>query len=154
MSDIRVPSLGMGLMGEGPPDLVTEDHWRAASQGSFTVPTCDACATMYWPVVHACYRCGSSAWSWRPVPGTGHVYTYTWCDQPTRATGEVDNVVVVELDGVPGDPVRVPGWVAGVTREDLVCGLAVRVDFEPVADDIAVPYWRPRPAALTEERDS
>ncbi len=144
MSDVKLPSLGMGLMGEAAPDPVGEGHWRAAAEGRFTVPTCEDCGTMYWPVLHACYRCASAAWSWRPVPGTGRVYTYTWCDQPTRPADEIDNVVVVELDGVVGPPVRVPGWVVGVDRESLVCDLPVEVCFEPVAEDIAVPYWRPR----------
>ena len=134
-------------MGEVPPGPVTEEHRRAASHSSFHRADVRR-------LRNDVLACGSSAWSWRPVPGAGHVYTYTWRDQPTRASEELDNVVVVELDGVPGDPVRVPGWVVGVAREDLVCGLTVQVDLEPVAKDIAVPYWRPRPAALSEEKDS
>jgi uncharacterized OB-fold protein len=110
----------------------------------FTVPACDDCGINHWPVLHACYACGSSQWSWQPVPGTGTVFTYTWCDVPTHPTDSLDNVVVIELDGTSGEPLRVPGWVEGVDKDSLVCGLPVEAVFETVAEGVAVPHWKPR----------
>jgi len=141
---ILVPALGMALMGSQPVTPDTAGHWQAASEGRFSVPTCSSCGTHYWPVVHACYACCSLEWSWQPVAGTGKVYTYTWVDAPTHPAAELDNLAVIELDGISGEPVRVPGWVVGVDKATLVCGLAVEADFQPVADAVSVPFWRPR----------
>jgi uncharacterized protein len=149
MSDhIELPSLGSPLFGAGgglTPE--TERHWRAAAQGHLTVPRCDACGWHRWPFSYACYHCLSTDWSWAAVPGTGTVYTYTWVEAPTHLGIEPTNLVVIELDGTNGEPVRLPGWVVGTDRDSLACGMAVRVDFEPVADGIAVPFWRPAAAA-------
>ena len=141
---ILVPSLGMALTGAVPVDGVTAGHWQAAAKGQFSVPTCDECGTNYWPVAHACYKCRSSRWSWQPVPGTGKVFTYTWCDAPTHPTEVLENLVVIELDGTSGEPVRVPGWMEGVDKETLVCGLPVEAVFETIAEGLAVPHWKPR----------
>jgi uncharacterized OB-fold protein len=141
---VLVPSLGMALQGSVPVTPVTAGHWEAASRRVFTVPTCDDCGTQYWPVVQACYACGSQRWSWKPVPGTGRVYTYTWCDMATHPTAELENLAVIELDGTIGEPVRVPGWVVDVDKSTLACGLPVEADFETIAPGVAVPHWRPR----------
>jgi uncharacterized OB-fold protein len=143
-SQIVVPSLGMALRGQQPVTPDTEGHWQAAARGQFTVPTCSSCGTNYWPILHACYQCGSPEWSWQPVPGTGTVYSYTWMDMPTHDIDELQNIAVIELDGTTGEPVRVPGWVVDVDRDSLVCGLAVVAGFETIADGLAVPHWRPR----------
>ena len=143
-SEIEVPSLGMALYGTQSrvtPD--TEAHWRAAAQRRYTVPTCDDCGTHRWPLDLVCYACGSRRWSWQQVPGTGTVYTYTWIDSPTHPGNAGDNVVVVELDGTKGEPVRVPGWVLGVGQGELACGMPVEVDFEIINDHIGVPFWKP-----------
>jgi uncharacterized protein len=142
--DIRVPSVGMALAGAQPISRDTAPHWQAAAEGRFTVPTCDKCGTNYWPVTHVCYVCGSLKWSWQPVAGTGTVYTYTWIDAPIHPSPELQNIAVIELDGTTGEPVRVPGWVVGVDKDSLVCGLPVEAAFDEIANGVAVPYWRPR----------
>ena len=145
MSDqIVVPSLGMALTGQQPITPDTEGHWRAAADKVFTVPTCSNCGTNYWPISYVCYVCGSREWSWQRVAGTGTVYTYTWLDAPTHAIAELQNISVIELDDTKGEPVRVPGWVVGVDKDSLVCGMAVEADYEMIAEGLAVPHWRPR----------
>jgi hypothetical protein len=141
---VMVPSLSMSLAGEQPVTGETAPHWTAAAEGRFTVPTCDDCGTNRWPVSYACYVCGSRAWSWQPVPGTGTVYTYTWLDSPTHPTDELDNVSVIELDDTLGEPVRVPGWVVGVDKSTLVCGLPVEMGVDVIAEGVGVPHWVPR----------
>jgi uncharacterized OB-fold protein len=142
--DIRVPSIGMALMGAQPITPDTAGHWQAAAEGRFTVPTCDHCGTNYWPVTHVCYVCGSREWGWQPVGGTGTVYTYTWIDAPIHPTTRLQNIAVIELDGTKGEPVRVPGWVVGVDKDTLACAIPVEVEFDQVGEGVAVPYWRPR----------
>ncbi len=52
------------------------------------------------------------------------------------------NVSVVELDGTSG-VVRVLTRVVDVERVDLVVGLAVTVDYDPIDDEVALPVFRP-----------
>jgi hypothetical protein len=147
---LELPALGSPLFGGGTgvtPE--TEGHWRHAAEGRFSVVACQDCGWHRWPLSHACYHCFSTSWAWAPVPGMGSVYTYTWIEAPTHVGIELTNVVVVELDGTTGDPVRVPGWVVGTDRDALVCGLAVQADFEPVAEGVAVPFWRPAASGRT-----
>lgn len=142
---VVVPAVGMGLMGDQPVTAVTAPHWKFASGGRFSVPTCGRCGTNYWPITHACYHCGSLDWSWQPVGATGRVFTYTWCDEPTHPTDTLENLAVIQLDETAGpEPVRVSGWVEGVDKETLVCDLPVEVAFRPVTDDVSVPFWRPQ----------
>jgi uncharacterized OB-fold protein len=146
MSDtsVAVPSLGLALGGGGTVTPITAEHWRRAAEGVYTVPTCGNCGTNRWPVLTVCYVCGSTEWSWQPVPGTGTVYTYTWTDSPTHPDFGVRNIAVIELDGTKGEPVRVPGWVEGVERDRLQCGLAVKMEVEIVAEGVGVTHWVPR----------
>jgi uncharacterized OB-fold protein len=145
---VELPALsrgaGYGPGGGGGLTPENEGHWRAAAEGTFTVPTCDDCGTQRWPIGPVCYACHSMRWHWGPVPGTGVVYTYTWIEGAGRPDQPEQNVAVIELDGVTGDLVRVPGWVVDVARGELVCGMPVEATFEIVADGVGVPHWRPR----------
>ncbi len=124
----------------------TAGYWRAAREGRLVIQRCDTCGTHRHPPTEACYACQSLAWSWADVPGTGHVYTYTWADRPVTpqlAHLGVYNITVVELDGTQGEPVRVLTRVDGVSREELRVGLEVEVAFEPLDDESALPVFRP-----------
>jgi uncharacterized protein len=140
--EVQVPSITMSLMGSQGIDPVSEPHWTAGAQRVFNVPRCDDCGYHRWPVTHACYNCMSTEWSWAAVPGTGKVFTYTWIDQPTHNTAELENIVVIELDGTTGEAVRVPGWVVDCDKGSLQCDLPVVADFDIVAEGVGVPYWR------------
>lgn len=141
--EVVVPSLGIALGGSTGITPETADFWRLAAEGAFAVPTCSACGTNRWPVSHVCYACGSMAWTWQPVAGTGRVFSFTWIDSPTHPNEALDNIAVIELDGTTGEPVRVPGWVVDVSRDELACDMPVQADFETVADGVAVPHWKP-----------
>lgn len=140
--EVLVPSLTMSLMGSQTVDSVTEPHWTAAANGVFNVPRCDGCGYHRWPITHACYNCLSPEWSWDALPGTGTVFTFTWIDQPTHNTSELQNIAVIELDGTTGEPVRVPGWVVDVDKDALACDALVVAGFDIVSDGVGVPFWR------------
>ena len=82
------------------------------------------------------------------MPGTGHVYTYTWTDRPVAPQLQhlgVYNITVVELDGTQGEPVRLLTRVVDVERDDLVVDLPVEVTFDPIDDQVALPDLPPPP---------
>jgi hypothetical protein len=80
---------------------------------------------------------------WQEVAGTGTVYTYTVVTHPTHVAlaGMVPYVVaIVELDEGP----RVVTGITGCAPPDVRAGMRVRVCFEPVTDDVSLPYFYPR----------
>ena len=133
----RLPAPGWSAQNEG--------YWLSAGKGRLAVQRCANCGAHRWEPVPACYDCNSLTWEWDEVPGTGTVFTYTWVDEPPHgalAHLGAYNISVIELDGVQGDPVRFMGRVVDAGKDELACGMAVRVDFEPFDDEVAIPVFR------------
>ena len=136
------------MPGLPPPRLtpVSAPYWRAAGDRRLLIQRCGDCETHRHPPAPACYACGSLAVDWDEVTGTGRVHSFVWTHRPVVAIFEdlgVYNVAVVELDGTVGEPVRILSRVNDVDRDSLVVGLAVRVDFDPVDDEVALPVFVP-----------
>lgn len=132
------------------PTALTEPFWRAGTEGRLLIQQCGDCGALRHPPTGACWRCQSRSITWQDMPGTGTVYSYIWADRPiieAFASLGLFNVSVVELDGVPeGDePVRLVTRVNGVTKDDLVIGLPVAVEWDRVDADLALPVFRPLP---------
>jgi uncharacterized OB-fold protein len=126
---------------------INEGMWRAAADGRLDVQRCANCGAHRYPPTDGCYRCGSVEWAWSTLPGTGTVYTYIW--SPDRARSEEQgrevlyNIVVVELDGTEGDPVRIQSNVLDAWAvDDLHVGQRVELECVPLADGIGLPCFR------------
>ena len=129
------------------PSRVSAPYWRAAGQGRLLIQCCGDCGTHRHPPTPACYACGSLSVDWDEVAGTGRVHSFVWTHRPVVeifAGLGVYNVAVVELDGTRGEPVRILSRVNGVDRDRLKVGLSVRVDFDPVDDEISLPVFVPQ----------
>ncbi|MXZ52676.1 MAG: hypothetical protein F4Z34_05775 [Acidimicrobiaceae bacterium] len=125
---------------------VSAPYWRAAGDRRLLVQRCRDCGTHRHPPTAACYACGSLAIDWDEVAGTGRVHSFVWTHRPVVPMFEnlgVYNVAVVELDGTVGEPVRILSRVNDVDHDGLVVGLAVRVGFDPIDDEIALPIFVP-----------
>jgi uncharacterized OB-fold protein len=84
-------------------------------------------------------------WKWDTVPGTGVVFTYTWVAHaihPGVADRVPYNVVVIALDGITGDPVRVVSNVVDAAPDTLHVGARVVAAPERVNDEIGLPLFR------------
>ena len=136
------------MPGLPPPTLspLSADYWRAAADRRLLVQRCGDCGAHRHPPTAACYACGSQAVGWDELLGTGRVYAFVWTHRPVVeifAGLGVYNVAVIELDDTQGEPVRILSRVNGVDRSALKVGLAVRVDFDPVDDEIGLPVFVP-----------
>ncbi|MXZ85314.1 MAG: hypothetical protein F4Z02_06655 [Acidimicrobiia bacterium] len=121
-------------------------YWRAAGQRRLLIQRCGDCGIHRHPPTPACYVCGSLVIDWDEVAGTGRVYSFVWTHRPVVEIFEnlgVYNAAVVELDGTVGEPVRILSRVNDIDRDGLVVGLEVRVDFDPIDDDVALPVFVP-----------
>ena len=125
---------------------ISAPYWRAAADRRLAIQRCGDCGTHRHPPAPACYACGSLAIDWDEVAGTGRVHSFVWTHRPVVAIFEhlgVYNVAVVELDGTVGEPVRILSRVNDTDHDSLVVGLAVRVDFDPIDDEVALPVFVP-----------
>jgi uncharacterized OB-fold protein len=145
----RPPGTGNRPSGMPPPvlDPVNEGMWRAAADGRLDVQRCTKCGAHRYPPTDGCYRCLSLEWEWSTLPGTGTVYTFIWVPDAARAEAEQRpayyNLVIVELDGTEGEPVRImsnvlDAWEIG----DLHVGQRVELECVPLDGGIGLPCFR------------
>lgn len=126
---------------------INEGMWRAAGQGRLEVQRCTNCGAHRYPPMEGCYRCTSFDWEWSALPGTGTVYTFTWVPDRVRSEQEgrqvLYNIVIVELDGTDGDPVRITSNVLDAWEPgDLHVGERVELQCVPLGEGIALPGFR------------
>lgn len=121
-------------------DRDTSGFWVAAARGELVVRTCRSCGrSLHLPRNH-CSGCGRDDPWWRPVSGLARLYSWTTVEHQVHPGFPVPyTVVLVELDDAPG--VRLVGRLPG--RPALRAGAPMRVRFEQIDDDTALPQWEP-----------
>ena len=119
------------------------EFYAHCAAGELRFQRCTACATWRHPPRAMCASCGSSQWEWALASGHGRVYSWTITHRPLDP-GFADElpyaVLVVEMEEGP----RVVGNLRGIAPSELTIGLEVDVEFEPVADDVALTHFRAR----------
>ena len=119
---------------------ITEGFWDATRRHELVIQRCDDCGEYRHYPQELCPACQSTAWSWAPVSGRGHIYSYVvarqafhphWADRVPYviATVELDEGVrmMSDLDEPP---------------EAVAIGAPVEVFFETVDDEITFPRFR------------
>jgi uncharacterized OB-fold protein len=127
-------------------DEVTQPFWDAALEGRLVVPKCTRCGTFVLPPQPFCFACQGQEFEWTELPGTGTIYTFTVVRHPlSPALAEVVPYVsgVVDLDGTQGAGARMIVNIVDVDPETVKVGDRVRVKFDKVSDDYAVPRFAP-----------
>jgi uncharacterized protein len=126
-----------------PAPVLTEDNeafWRAAADGRLVIQRCTNCSAYHHPPRPMCPVCHSLELRWADMAGTGFVYSYSLLDHPKHpAFSYPVSAVVVELD----EGVRIVSNLVDIDPQDISIGLRVEVVFEPTAEDLAVPVFRP-----------
>jgi uncharacterized OB-fold protein len=127
-----------------PTPVLTEDNegfWRAAAEGRLVVQQCTNCGAYHHPPRPMCPECHSVALRWSDMAGRGVVYSYALLDHPRHpAFSYPVPAVLVELD----EGVRILSNLVDIDPHEIRIGLPVEVAFEPTAEDLAVPVFRPR----------
>ena len=112
--------------------------------------TCASCGGMRFPPRPMCPRCGSLEHEWRLVSGRGAVWSFVVPHPPLLPAFmplAPFNVVVVALDEgsalrMVGNLVASPdGPINEIDTGTIQIGQPVRVVFQRVADDVALPRW-------------
>ena len=122
-----------------PTDL-TRPYWQAAAQGELHMQHCGACGRWQFYPRPFCIHCEAEALHWRAVSGLGRIYTYTVNHRAPNAfmkTRLPYVVAIVELDEGP----RLMANIQGEGALDAAIGKRVKVLFEPVTDELALPQF-------------
>ena len=120
-----------------PTDL-TRPYWQAAAQGELHMQHCGACGQWQFYPRPFCIHCEAEALHWRAVSGLGRIYTYTVNHRAPNAFMKARLpyvVAIVELDEGP----RLMANIQGEGALDAAIGKRVKVLFEPVSDELALP---------------
>jgi uncharacterized protein len=121
-------------------DQLSDFYWHAAARGELVIQKCGGCGELRFPPALACLKCHSFDTTTIRSAGLGFVWAYSMPRRPVWPYLRPDAALaVVELD----EGVRIPTNVTGADPAELRIGLRVEVWFEPVADDIALPMFRP-----------
>jgi len=135
-------------------DSEWKDYFAAARRHQLVVRECVACSLLRYPPSHACPWCMDLGWKWREVSGRGAIYSYeivVHAIQPGFKAWAPYPVVVVELDEQRGRPtpdeaLRIVANLVTPERRpeaeaNVAIGKRVRVIFEDLSDDVALPQF-------------
>lgn len=132
------------------PDPLTDFFWEAARQGRLMILRCDHCGTYIHLPRPVCRNCRSMELSPTEVSGRGFVYSFTETYKAFHPYF-VDRVPyllgVIELEEQPG--LRVLSNLTGVAGDDVRINMPVKVGFEWLSSDLAIPVFSPVGAGVT-----
>lgn len=131
-------------------DSDTRPFWEAAVRGELVIQACSSCGTLRHPPRPMCPRCRSLESEWRPMSGNATVWSYVVPHPPLLPAFmpyAPYNVCIVALDEDPtirlvGNLVAEPGArIDSADPATIEIGMPVRIVFEQVADDVALPRF-------------
>jgi uncharacterized OB-fold protein len=128
------------------PDALTDSFWEGARAGKLLIQRCQACGTWINLPRPVCRTCRSFDLAPEEVSGRGTLYSFTETHKPFHPFF-VDRVpyilAVVDLAEQPG--LRLLSNLVGVSEADAHIGMELQVDIAWLADDLAIPVFRPAP---------
>lgn len=131
------------------PDARSAPYWQAAAQHELVVARCSHCSAYSIPPETICAGCGSTDPEFRfePVSGRGVVRSWTTVRQSFLSGFDADlPFVLVDVELAEQTELRMIGRLLDGPDAPLRLGAAVRVAFEDLADDVAVPAFELVPA--------
>lgn len=127
------------------PDADTAFFWEGAAQRTLLILRCDGCGIYVHYPKPLCPACGGAHLSPTPVSGRGTVHTFTITHRPVPGFDPPFVVALIELDEQPG--LRMASNIIGIEPELVRIGMRVEVSFQPVAEDVWLPVFRPEATA-------
>jgi uncharacterized OB-fold protein len=121
------------------PDPESAPYWAATLEGRLVVQRCTSCGNHQLYARAHCLRCRSTV-EWVEASGRGTIYSFTVIRQnfarPFR--DQLPYIVaIVDLD----EGARLMTNIVGSEPADVRIGAPVRVRFEPVSDEAALPMF-------------
>ena len=114
----------------------------AAKRHELVVQRCTQCGTHRFPAREICSHCLSRHSEWVRVSGAGEIFSFNVMHQvyhPGFAHEVPYAVVVVKLT----EGAKLNSNMVGVSPRDIKIGMAVKVIFDDISDEITLPKFSP-----------
>ena len=123
------------------PTPETEHFWAGTKAGELRLQRCNACQVTYFPPRPFCPQCISREVEVFKASGSATLYSYVINERPHPAFDGPYAIAIVQLEEGP----RMMTNLVNVeqTPEALVLDMPLQVVFEPITDDISLPYFQP-----------
>lgn len=113
--------------------------WDGTLAGELRLQRCEACQALRHPPGPACPDCGALDRGHVVASGLGTVYSYVIHRHPPVPGKELPILLaVIDLD----EGLRMVGEIVDLAEDELAIGLRVKVDYQPVDDELSLPIWR------------
>jgi uncharacterized OB-fold protein len=122
------------------PDRDSAPYWAALAQGVLKLQHCLDCGRWTWPARPICSGCHGERLEWKPVKGTGEVYS--WIVNHRAMTPDLAALVPYVIASVRIDEqsdIYIPGRL--IFKGEVRRGLRVRAAPERVTDEIGELNW-------------
>jgi uncharacterized OB-fold protein len=120
----------------------TEAFWRACRQGRLEFTRCIPCNHLIHPSRPICPRCRGRELDRRAVSGRAVVHSFT-INQKAWFPGQPVPYVIALVELVEQPGLRLVTNVVNCAIEDVHVGMPLRVVFENLNDDVALPLFEP-----------
>ena len=126
------------------PDETSAPFWTAAARHVLTVARCGRCGTLTLPPDVVCTACGSTSPEYEFTPVSGRAVVRSWTVVRKAFLPGFDRelpFVLVDVELAEQADLRLIGRLLDGADVELTIGAEVRVAFEDLTDDIAVPAF-------------
>ena len=124
------------------PTPLSKPFWDGVRQHKLLVQKCSSCGKLRHIPKPLCSSCLSQEYTWAPLTGRGHVYTYTIMNRAPAVGFQEDlpyAVALVELEG----GIRMISNIVGCTPQEVRIGMPVKAVYEDVNDQISLFKFAP-----------
>ena len=121
-----------------------EPFWTGCKRGVLLIQRCARCENFRYPPSPICHSCLSPDYRWVEASGKGTLFSFVIAHRALDPywKGELPYLVaVIELAEGP----RLLSNLVDARFDQVQIGMAVRVIFEPLIEEIVVPRFKPIP---------
>lgn len=129
------------------PTPETAHFWEGTLEGELRLQRCDACDHVYFPPRPFCPACSARNVTVFAASGRGKLASYVISERPHPAFDGPYAIALVELEEGP----RMMSNIVGCpqTPEALELDMPLKVTFERLSDEIALPLFEPAAGAAS-----
>ncbi len=120
----------------------TAAFWEGCREGRLLIQCCGACGHRQFYPRLVCSACGQLAPAWVEASGKGTVESFTVMRQAISPAYAADVPYVLAIIRLAEGPTMMSN-VIGCDPDEVSIGMPVRVAFEPLTPEIALPKFRP-----------
>jgi uncharacterized OB-fold protein len=141
----------MSLFFRPPPALepYTEAFWRACRAGRLEMARCAACGWYIHPARPICPRCRGNEIGVGVLSGRAQLHSFT-INHKAWFPGQAVPYAIGLVELVEQRDLRLTTNIVNCPLDRIAIGMPLRVTFEIVNDDIALPLFEPLNAAVAE----